>query len=55
MANLSDTAKEERARYMREYRKKNPDKTKEMNRRYWEKRAARKEENKDAKATHATE
>lgn len=55
MNNLSDTAKAARARYMREYRKKNPEKTKEMNHRYWEKRAAREEENKDAEATTATE
>ncbi len=33
------TAKEARAKYMREWRRKNPDKTASINQRYWEKRA----------------
>ena len=39
---ISDEAKRERATYMREYRRKNPEKTREINRRYWEKRAKEK-------------
>lgn len=53
MSNLSEAARIERARYMREYRRKNPEKTKELNQRYWEKRAARKEADKDAEVTPA--
>ena len=48
--NLSDAAKEARREYFREWRRKNPDKVREKNRRYWEKRAAeRKEADNDAK------
>ena len=42
MKPISDEAKQERAAYMREYRRKNPEKTKEINRRYWERRAKKK-------------
>ena len=54
MSNLSEEAKQERAAYMREWRAKNPQKTKQMNRKYWEKRAARKEKKQDAEANDAT-
>ena len=50
MKTISDAAKQERAAYMREYRRKNPEKTKEINRRYWENRAKKKAvENESAK------
>ena len=41
MENYSDAAKKSRAKYMREYRRKNPDKVKKMNYKYWERRAER--------------
>lgn len=37
---LSDAAKKARAEYARAWRKKNPDKQRAANRRYWEKKAA---------------
>ena len=37
---LSDKAKELRNAYQRAYRRKNPDKLREYNRKYWEKKAA---------------
>ena len=37
---LSATALEERKKYFRQWRAKNPDKVKAANRRYWEKKAA---------------
>lgn len=37
--NLSDAAKRARADYAKEWRKKNPEKQREINRRYWEKKA----------------
>ena len=40
MEQLSEKAKQLRNRYMSQYRKKNPDKIREYNRRYWEKKAA---------------
>ena len=36
-----DQAREERNRYFREYRARHPEKTREANRRYWAKRAAK--------------
>lgn len=36
---LSDEAREARNAYMREWIKKNPEKVRERNRRYWEKKA----------------
>lgn len=53
MSNLSDAAKAERAEYMRKWRARNPQKTKQMNRKYWEKRAARKEESTNAETITA--
>ena len=38
---LQEMARLERNRYQREYRAKHPEKTRETNRRYWERRAAR--------------
>ena len=37
-------AKEIRNEYMRQYRKKNPDKVREINKRYWERKAEREQE-----------
>lgn len=39
MASMSEAAKEKRREYMREWRKRNPDKTREYDRRRWEKAA----------------
>ncbi len=36
---LSEAAKKERARYMREWRRRNKEKIKQMNEQYWEKKA----------------
>lgn len=36
---LTEAAKQARADYMREWRKRNPEKIKELNRRYWERKA----------------
>ena len=41
---LEERAREERREYFRQWRAKNPDKVRENNRRYWERRAARKAE-----------
>lgn len=41
---LEERAREERREYFRQWRAKNPDKVKENNRRYWEKRAAKKDQ-----------
>lgn len=38
---LDELARETRAAYYREWRRKNPDKVRENNRRYWQRRAAR--------------
>ena len=44
---ISKDAKEMRRQYLREWRKKNPDKVKQYNREYWERKAAQmKKENK---------
>lgn len=37
---IEERAREERREYYRKWRAKNPDKVREHNRRYWEKRAA---------------
>lgn len=39
---LEERAREERREYFRQWRAKNPDKVRENNRRYWEKRALKK-------------
>lgn len=44
---FTDAAKEAKRAYFREWRKKNPDKVKEQNRRYWEKKAAQAEGRKE--------
>lgn len=41
MATISDEAKEIQRAYFKEWRRKNPDKVREKNRRYWEKKAER--------------
>lgn len=41
-ATLEEKAKEERREYFRKWRAKNKDKIRESNRRYWERRAAKK-------------
>ena len=38
---IDEMARQERNRYFREYRARNPEKVKEANRRYWAKRAAK--------------
>ena len=43
----SEKAKKERAEYMREWRRKNPDKSREYMERYWMKKAAEREAQKD--------
>lgn len=44
----SEEARKAQAEYMREYRRRNPDKIREANRRYWEKKAKKQEAAKDA-------
>lgn len=39
MAEMTDAAREAQRAYMREWRKKNPERVREKNKRYWEKRA----------------
>lgn len=39
MTDFSEEAKKARAAYMRQYRKRFPERTREINRRYWQKRA----------------
>lgn len=41
---LQEKAAQERREYFRQWRKRNPDRVRENNRRYWEKRAAKKAE-----------
>lgn len=48
MEKISTGARRERAAYMREYRKRHPEKTREANRRYWEKKANEREAKTDA-------
>ncbi len=47
---LEELAREKQREYLREWRKKNPDKVKEYNQRYWRRRALRelKEQQEDA-------
>lgn len=50
MANMTPEARAARAKYMREWRKKNPDKQREYNARKWERKAAKiKEEREGAR------
>lgn len=44
---LTESQKEARKRYQREWRKKNPDKSREYMERYWAKKAAEREAQKD--------
>lgn len=39
MAEMTNAAREVQREYMRKWRKKNPDKVREKNKRYWEKKA----------------
>jgi hypothetical protein len=39
---MSEKAREERREYFRQWRARNPDKVRESNRKYWERRAASK-------------
>ncbi len=39
MTGMTDAAREAQRAYMREWRRKNPDRVKEKNKRYWEKKA----------------
>ncbi|MGM9670448.1 MAG: phosphatase [Oscillospiraceae bacterium] len=41
-ANLDEIIRREKAEYAREWRSKNPDKVRENNRKYWERRALKK-------------
>lgn len=52
---MKELARQERNRYFREYRKRNPDKVREANRKYWERRAAKAVAEKEAQnaATNA--
>ncbi len=45
-----ELVREVQREYYREWRRKNPDKVREKNRRYWEKKAAQKREMDNAKA-----
>lgn len=47
MENLEDEAKKIQAQYHREWRKKNPDKVKAINKRYWLKKAQKLKEEKE--------
>ena len=53
MEKISTEARRERAAYMREYRKKHPEKTREINRRYWQKKAEEREAKQDAENASA--
>ena len=44
MKDISEKAREAQRAYLREWRRKNPDKVKEQNRRYWERKAAKLEQ-----------
>lgn len=44
MSDISDAAKELRKAYYKEWRKKNPEKVREKNRRYWERKALKERE-----------
>ena len=45
---IEEMAKQERREYYRQWRAKNKDKVREINRRYWEKRAAKRQEQEGA-------
>lgn len=45
MENLTEAVREAKRQYMREWRKKNPERVKENNRRYWERKAKQMQEN----------
>lgn len=49
MSALTDAAREAQREYMREWRRKNPDRVREKNKRYWERKAAERKED----PTHA--
>lgn len=49
MSGLTDAAREAQREYMREWRRKNPERVREKNKRYWERKAAAGKE----KAYHA--
>ena len=50
---MSEAARKAQAEYMRKYRKQNPDRIREINRRYWEKRAKKQQEAKESNAENA--
>ena len=52
---MEDRAREARLEYMREWRRKNKDKVRENNRRYWERRAKRMEEKTEAERPSSVE
>lgn len=49
---IQELVKEERRRYAREWRARNPQKVQEANRRYWEKRALTRMKNEGSETTH---
>ena len=49
---MSQEAKKSRNEYYRRWRAANPEKVKEKNRRYWERRAAREKENQNEQTEH---
>ena len=55
MTELDEKAKEARREYYRQYRKRNPQKIKETNARYWQKRAAKMEQSREAGAHEQAE
>lgn len=46
--NVDEKAREAQREYLREWRRKNPDRVRESNRRYWQRRAARMAAEKEA-------
>ena len=52
---MNELARQERNRYFREYRERNPDKVREANRKYWERRAAKAVAEKEARNAAANE
>lgn len=49
MAEMTDAAREAQRTYMREWRKKNPERVREKNQRYWERKAKQMQENEGCK------
>ena len=45
MAEMTDAAREAQRAYMREWRKKNPERVRQKNQRYWERKAKQMQEN----------